>query len=130
MPETEQEKTPSQRRGFGLDHEASCYRARRPEVPEWGPFFEAIAAHRIVTIEKSWSLAAELSTHLKRLQPDAEKSRAQTSPAKVVGPREADTITFQEGLLNFRATGGGGQMRNANAQRVAIIVPASVMQQQ
>jgi hypothetical protein len=26
---------------------------------------------------------------------------------------EADTITFQEGLLSFRATGGGGQMRNA-----------------
>jgi hypothetical protein len=28
-------------------------------------------------------------------------------------PKEADTITFQEGLLSFRATGGGGQMRNA-----------------
>src|SRR6516225_11414127 len=30
-----------------------------------------------------------------------------------VWPREADTITFQEGLLSARATGGGG----TNAQR-------------
>src|SRR5207253_9493865 len=36
-------------------------------------------------------------------------------------PREADTITFQEGLLNVRATGGGGQMRNAKAQRTVIM---------
>src|SRR5215471_12897395 len=44
-------------------------------------------------------------------------------------PRGADTITFQEGLLNFRATGGGGQMRNANAQRAVIMVSASALQQ-
>jgi hypothetical protein len=44
-------------------------------------------------------------------------------------PREADTITFQEGLLNFRATGGGGQMRNANAQRPSSMVRVSALQQ-
>src|ERR1700760_2755442 len=44
-------------------------------------------------------------------------------------PREADTITFQEGLLNARATGGGGQMRNAKAQRACIIVRGYGLQQ-
>src|SRR5262249_17338016 len=45
-----------------------------------------------------------------------KKSRAKRARLRY-WPREADTITFQEGLLNVRATGGGGQMRNANAQR-------------
>jgi hypothetical protein len=44
-------------------------------------------------------------------------------------PREADTITFQEGLLNFRATGGGGQMRNANVQRKSSMVRVNALQQ-
>jgi hypothetical protein len=44
-------------------------------------------------------------------------------------PREADTITFQEGLLSVRATGGGGHMRNANAQRANIMVRVSALQQ-
>jgi hypothetical protein len=44
-------------------------------------------------------------------------------------PREADTITFQEGLLNARAAGGGGQMRNANAQRKHSMIPAGALQQ-
>src|ERR1700749_5101132 len=57
-----------------------------------------------------------------------KKSRARESPAQV-WPREADTITFQEGLLNARVTGGGGQMGNANAQRVNIIVLRSAMHQ-
>jgi len=32
-------------------------------------------------------------------------------------PREADTITFQEGLLSPRATGGGGQCATRNLSR-------------
>src|SRR5215470_17948740 len=44
-------------------------------------------------------------------------------------PREADTITFQEGLLNVRATGGGGQMRNAKAQRTVIMGCVVALQQ-
>src|SRR5215211_6552197 len=44
-------------------------------------------------------------------------------------PREADTITFQEGLLSVRATGGGGQMRNANAQRGNTMSLGRVLQQ-
>src|SRR6516162_8890019 len=44
-------------------------------------------------------------------------------------PREADTITFQEGLLNARATGGGGQTRNAKAQRGNIMGSPSALQQ-
>jgi hypothetical protein len=44
-------------------------------------------------------------------------------------PREADTITFQEGLLSVRATGGGGQMRNANAQRLRIMILAGLARQ-
>src|SRR6188768_1652315 len=49
-----------------------------------------------------------------------KKSRAQRARLRY-WPREAATITFQEGLLNVRATGGGGQMRNANAQRTVIM---------
>jgi hypothetical protein len=59
----------------------------------------------------------------------SKKSRARKSPASRYWPREADTITFQEGLLNSRATGGGGQMRNANAQRLIIMVRVGVLRQ-
>jgi hypothetical protein len=38
-------------------------------------------------------------------------------------PREADTITFQEGLLSARATGGGGHMRDTIAQRASTMIP-------
>src|SRR6202007_2978727 len=58
-----------------------------------------------------------------------KKKPGSIEPGLRYWPREADTITFQEGLLNARATGGGGQMRNANAQRAYIIVPASALQQ-
>src|ERR1700741_5058992 len=58
-----------------------------------------------------------------------EKKPGPKEPGLRYWPREADTITFQEGLLNFRATGGGGQMRNANDQRAVIMVSASVLQQ-
>ena len=44
-------------------------------------------------------------------------------------PREADTITFQEGLLNCRATGGGGHMRDATAQRANTMILIRAMQQ-
>src|SRR3981081_3764659 len=47
----------------------------------------------------------------------AQKKAGLEKPGLRYWPREADTITFQEGLLSFRATGGGGHMRNANAQR-------------
>ena len=40
MPETEQTKTPHSRRGSGSGGCEEVYRARRPEVPEWGAFFE------------------------------------------------------------------------------------------
>jgi hypothetical protein len=58
-------------------------------------------------------------------------------PRKKPGPKEpglgmaseADTITFQEGLLSFRATGGGGQMRNAITQRTNIMVRGAALQQ-
>src|SRR5450755_1091772 len=71
---------------------------------------------------------------MEQVQADARKRRSQKKPgSKEPGlrywPREADTITFQEGLLSFRATGGGGQMRDANAQRGNIMVPASGLQQ-
>src|SRR5438132_2583658 len=44
-------------------------------------------------------------------------------------PREADTITFQEGLLSFRATGGGGTIRNANAQRANTMIRVGALRQ-
>jgi hypothetical protein len=44
-------------------------------------------------------------------------------------PREADTITFQEGLLNRRATGGGGHMRDTTAQRLSSMILISAARQ-
>jgi hypothetical protein len=44
-------------------------------------------------------------------------------------PREADTITFQEGLLNRRATGGGGHMRDTTAQRLSTMILISGVRQ-
>jgi hypothetical protein len=49
-----------------------------------------------------------------------KKKPGPTEPGLRYWPREADTITFQEELLSARATGGGGQMRDTNAQRVDI----------
>ncbi|MHC2337237.1 hypothetical protein ACVIW0_006526 [Bradyrhizobium sp. USDA 4454] len=59
----------------------------------------------------------------------AEKKPGSSEPGLRYWPREADTITFQEGLLNFRATGGGGHMRDATAQRVNTMIPIDGMQQ-
>jgi hypothetical protein len=58
-----------------------------------------------------------------------KKKPGSKEPGLKYWPREADTITFQEGLLNLRAAGGGGQMRNANAQRRNIMVRVSALQQ-
>src|SRR5580692_5739592 len=58
-----------------------------------------------------------------------EKKPGSNEPGLRYWPREADTITFQEGLLNFRATGGGGHMRDATAQRVTTMIPIDALQQ-
>src|SRR5882724_7892189 len=58
-----------------------------------------------------------------------KKKPGSKEPGLRYWPREADTITFQEGLLSLRATGGGGRMRNANAQRKINIVRVGVAQQ-
>src|SRR3981081_4593461 len=58
-----------------------------------------------------------------------KKKPGSKEPGLRYWPREADTITFQEGLLSARATGGGGQMRNANSQRANIMVRPGVLQQ-
>ena len=58
-----------------------------------------------------------------------EKKAGLEEPGLRYWPREADTITFQEGLLNSRAAGGGGQMRNANAQRTNTMVCVGAFQQ-
>src|ERR1700720_133298 len=68
----------------------------------------------------------------------AARRRTKSAPEKKPGskepglrhwPREADTITFQEGLLSFRATGGGGHMRDANAQRANTMIPIGALHQ-
>ncbi|MGY3484858.1 hypothetical protein ACVW1C_002741 [Bradyrhizobium sp. USDA 4011] len=58
-----------------------------------------------------------------------EKKPGSSEPGLRYWPREADTITFQEGLLNFRATGGGGHMRDATAQRMSTMIPIDALQQ-
>ena len=58
-----------------------------------------------------------------------KKKPSSQEPGLRYWPREADTITFQEGLLNIRATGGGGQMCNAKAQRKNIMSRPGALQQ-
>jgi hypothetical protein len=60
---------------------------------------------------------------------DMKKSRAPKEPGLRYWPREADTITFQEGLLNCRVTGGGGHMRDTTDQRLSTMIPIGAMQQ-
>jgi hypothetical protein len=79
---------------------------------------------RDVTMKKQGSEKAGLGK--KR---DSEKKPGSQEPGLRYWPREADTITFQEGLLSTRATGGGGHMRDANAQRVSTMIPNGTMRQ-
>ena len=58
-----------------------------------------------------------------------EKKPGPREPGLRYWPREADTITFQEGLLSFRATGGGGTIRNANAQRPNTMIRVGALRQ-
>ncbi len=60
---------------------------------------------------------------------ECEKKPGSSEPGLRYWPCEADTITFQEGLLSFRATGGGGQMRNANAQCANTMIRAGALRQ-
>jgi hypothetical protein len=60
---------------------------------------------------------------------DSQKKAGLEEPGLRYWPREADTITFQEGLLSFRATGGGGHMRNANAQRTNSMIRVYTLHQ-
>src|SRR5882762_9150169 len=56
-----------------------------------------------------------------------EKKPGPKEPGLRYWPREADTITFQEGLLSARATGGGGHMRDTIAQRVSTMIPIGAL---
>src|SRR3954463_9420843 len=71
----------------------------------------------------------ELSIHAEGDGRIRKKKPGSIEPGLRYWPREADTITFQEGLLSLRATGGGGQMRSANAQRRDIMIRVEVLQQ-
>src|SRR5437763_2663885 len=56
-----------------------------------------------------------------------KKKPGSKEPGLRYWPREADTITFQEGLLSARATGGGGHMRDTIAQRVGSMIPIGAL---
>ena len=58
-----------------------------------------------------------------------EKKPGPKEPGLRYWPREADTITFQEGLLNRYVTGGGGHMRDATAQRLSSMILIYALQQ-
>ena len=58
---------------------------------------------------------------------EEEKKPGSREPGLRYWPREADTITFQEGLLSARATGGGGHMRDTIAQRVSTMIPIGTL---
>ena len=68
-----------------------------------------------------------MSRHVRKT--GCEKKPGSNEPGLRYWPREADTITFQEGLLNLRVTGGGGLVRNAIAQCEGIMFSTEAMQQ-
>src|SRR3954464_3718053 len=59
----------------------------------------------------------------------AKKKPGSSEPGLRYWPREADTITFQEGLLSFRTAGGGGHMCDADAQRENTMIPIRALHQ-
>jgi hypothetical protein len=71
--------------------------------------------------------ADDVATHVKKA--GYEKKPGSIEPGLRYWPREADTITFQEGLLSARVTGGGGLVRNTNAQCARIMFSTEAMHQ-
>ena len=143
-PETGHKKNPVQTAGFWDRRGRAVYRARRSRVPGRGTFFDDRAAHEFVIMSDDDGGAArcqprtvddvlcgdrkDMATTNRSDISCGEAIRTKKKPgSREPGlrywPREADTITFQEGLLSSRATGGGGQMRNANAQRANTMIP-------
>ena len=134
-PETGPIKNPVQTAGFWGSVVREVYRARRSPVPGRGPFFDDSCA-RIrdhVRMMMAGDVNVNPRNHDRVDEHDRERRDKKKPGSKEPGlrywPREADTITFQEGLLNFRATGGGGHMRNANAQRGNTMIPVGALQQ-
>jgi len=85
-------------------------------------------------IGDAWSVNVGMTTQrvtlrCRKKSASPQKKPGSKEPGLTYWPREADTITFQEGLLSVRATGGGGQMRNANAQRGNTMSLAGALQQ-
>src|ERR1700688_306238 len=83
------------------------YRARRSEAPGTGAFFDN-AAMRGLIVGKSCAAEPNLSTRgagtaVCKISKDQKKAGLERARLKV-WPREADTITFQEGLLSARTT--------------------------
>src|SRR5882672_10727143 len=101
--------------------------------PRKGSFFRPrcdahICDHSGMMIGDAQSVNVGITTQRVTLR-CRKKKPGSKEPGLRYWPREADTITFQEGLLSFRATGGGGHMRNANAQRGTIMIRLGVLQQ-
>ena len=57
-----------------------------------------------------------------------EKKPGSKEPGLRYWPREADTITFQEGLPSSRATGGGGQCATRNLSDQTMIRVGALQQ--
>ena len=57
-----------------------------------------------------------------------EKKAGLKEPGLRYWPREADTITFQEGLPSSRATGGGGQCATRNLSDQTMIRVGALQQ--
>src|SRR5712672_2763707 len=101
--------------------------------PRKGSFFRRrcdahIGDHSAMMIGDAQSVNVGITTQRVTLR-CRKKKPGSSEPGLRYWPCEADTITFQEGLLSFRATGGGGQMRNANAQRRNTMIRVGALRQ-
>jgi hypothetical protein len=101
--------------------------------PRKGSFFRPrcdahIRDHLGMMIGDAWSVNVGITTQRGTLH-CRKKKPGSNEPGLRYWPREADTITFQEGLLNSRATGGGGHKRDALAQRGNTMIPIGALHQ-
>ena len=96
--------------------------------PRMGAFFRDDCARLRDHLEMMRGMPKAVNTRGRR-KPNWTEKKPDPKARLRYWPREADTITFQEGLLNHRATGGGGHMRDAIDQRSSTMILISAVRQ-
>jgi hypothetical protein len=97
-------------------------------MPRNGEFFRQrdrarIRDHAVMMMKDGKTVNRHRAGRIHKKKPGSKE------PGLRYWPREADTITFQEGLLSARIAGGGGQKRDTTTQYREIMIHADGVQQ-